>query len=86
MDQQSLLYPSEELQTKLHSFGMAGDLNLARLGELIPVGTHTVRVDILWYCLDVHGVFKAEKEVDAKAKLIIYLLEQELLKIDEKHI
>jgi hypothetical protein len=84
MDQQSLLYPSETLQTKLHSLGLTGDLNLGRLGELLPVGAQTVRVNSFWYCMDGHALFQAEKEVDARALLIIHLLQQQLLKIEKE--
>ena len=63
MDTQKLLYPSDELEKTLLELGVHVDLNLAVLGELLPVGTQTVRSDGFWYCMNGHGFFKAEKEV-----------------------
>ena len=81
MNTHKLLYPADDLQKKLRELGVYADPNLAVLGELLPVGVQTIRSDGFWYCMNGHGFFKADKEVDARAMLLIFLLQQEIVKL-----
>ena len=54
---------------------------VAELGEMLPDGYHSSRMDDVWYCEDVH-VTKAETEANARAKMLTWLIENKLVEVE----
>ena len=81
MDTDSRLYPDEQYIKRLRELGVRGDINLAMLGELLPVGTKTMRVDSFWFCFLGQGFQQDAQEANARARLLIALLENEIVKV-----
>jgi hypothetical protein len=76
------LYPDEKYIQRLRELGVKGDINLAMLGELLPVGTHTFRADSFWCCVSARGYSQDTiKEANAKAKLLVAIKEQKIANI-----
>ena len=55
---------------------------VAELGEMLPGGYHSSRMDDVWYCEDVY-VTKAETEANARAKMLIWLIENKLVEVNK---
>lgn len=91
----NLMYPSEALRNRICELGVPRyKHNLAELGEMLPFEAmlcYSNKLNRIWNCLYAmeqrEGVLEvihseqAKTEADARAKMLIYLIEQGLVKV-----
>lgn len=81
------LYPNEELRSRLVELGVPRwKHNLAELGEMLPYTIHYRKLNCLWYAWQETKerpveTFNADTEADARAKMLIYLIENNLITV-----
>lgn len=81
----SKFYPSQELRNRLIELGIPRNKHdIVSLGEMLPHGTSTGKTEqgLPWCCYEVYPNTKGigeTTEADARAKMLIYLIENNLL-------
>lgn len=78
------LYPSPALRNRLCALGVPRHRhNLAELGEMLPIWTECIKTDaeLTWQIVDDSREQFAKTEADARAKMLIHLIESKLINI-----
>jgi len=75
----------EEVGIAKIGFGVFAAFTVAELGEILPGFCHSYRFENRWVCTtnDVNIIFRIENEkteADARAKMLVYLIEQGIVK------
>jgi hypothetical protein len=78
------LYLDAERKPIQHASNCVATFTVAELGEMLPSGFDTFRLegDPRWHAEDPNGIsiIHQTTEADARAKMLIYLIENDLLK------